>query len=115
MVATDIAARGIDCERITHVVNFDMPDTIETYTHRIGRTGRAGRSGHAVSFVTRDDKVQIRDFERVTRIEFEHHIDAIDDSAPRPRKNTRKAAPKNAGKKYPQNKKRRPSRRPRAA
>jgi len=115
MVATDIAARGIDCERITHVVNFDMPDTIETYTHRIGRTGRAGRSGQAVSFVTRDDKVQIRDFERVSRIEFEHHIDAIDDSAPRPKKNTRKAAPKSAGKKYPQNKKRRPSRRPRAA
>jgi superfamily II DNA/RNA helicase len=115
MVATDIAARGIDCERITHVVNFDMPDTIETYTHRIGRTGRAGRSGQAVSFVTRDDKVQIRDFERVSRIEFEHHIDAIDDSAPRPKRNTRKTAPKSAGKKYPQNKKRRPSRRPRAA
>ena len=55
MVATDIAARGIDCDRITHVVNYDMPNTVETYTHRIGRTGRAGRSGCAISMVTRED------------------------------------------------------------
>jgi len=64
MVATDIAARGIDCDRITHVVNFDMPDTVETYTHRVGRTGRAGRSGCAVSMVTPDDAIQIRPIER---------------------------------------------------
>ncbi|MDD4951712.1 MAG: DEAD/DEAH box helicase, partial [Desulfovibrionaceae bacterium] len=52
MVATDIAARGIDCDRISHVINFDAPDSAETYTHRIGRTGRAGRSGRALSLVT---------------------------------------------------------------
>jgi len=71
MVATDIAARGIDCDRITHVINFDMPDTVETYTHRIGRTGRAGRSGTAVSLVTRDDKTQVRAIERAMRISIE--------------------------------------------
>ncbi len=68
MVATDIAARGIDCDRITHVVNFDMPDTVETYTHRIGRTGRAGRSGSAVSFVTSDENSQLRAIQRVMGI-----------------------------------------------
>ena len=71
MVATDIAARGIDCERISHVVNFDMPDTVETYTHRVGRTGRAGRSGCALSMVTRDDAIQIRAVERAMRITIE--------------------------------------------
>ncbi|WFS63385.1 DEAD/DEAH box helicase [Pseudodesulfovibrio thermohalotolerans] len=81
MVATDIAARGIDCDRITHVINYDMPDTVETYTHRIGRTGRAGRSGNAVSFVTNEDKLQIRAIERVMNISFERQIDR--DAAPR--------------------------------
>ncbi|MFH1914240.1 MAG: DEAD/DEAH box helicase [Pseudomonadota bacterium] len=65
MVATDIAARGIDCERISHVINFDAPDTAETYTHRIGRTGRAGRTGAALSLITRDDHLVVRDIERV--------------------------------------------------
>lgn len=60
MVATDIAARGIDCSRVTHVVNFDMPDTAETYTHRIGRTGRAERSGEALSLVTAEDGLMVR-------------------------------------------------------
>ncbi|MGE4195229.1 MAG: DEAD/DEAH box helicase [Pseudodesulfovibrio sp.] len=75
MVATDIAARGIDCDRISHVINFDMPDTVETYTHRIGRTGRAGRSGQAVSLVTSEDKTQVRDIERVMRVKL--HQDVI--------------------------------------
>ncbi|PTN31542.1 DEAD/DEAH box helicase [Desulfonatronum sp. SC1] len=64
MVATDIASRGIDCERITHVINFDMPDTTESYTHRIGRTGRAERTGEALSLVTREDDEQVRAIER---------------------------------------------------
>lgn len=64
MVATDIASRGIDCERISHVINFDMPDTVENYTHRIGRTGRAQRSGAAFSLVTREDDEQVRAVER---------------------------------------------------
>ncbi|ACS81128.1 DEAD/DEAH box helicase [Maridesulfovibrio salexigens] len=72
MVATDIAARGIDCDRITHVVNLDVPDTAETYTHRIGRTGRAGRSGSAFSFVTRDDLRLMREIEKAVGYSIEH-------------------------------------------
>lgn len=65
MVATDIAARGIDCVRISHVVNFDVPDTAESYTHRIGRTGRADKSGQAMTLITPEDAEQIRAIERV--------------------------------------------------
>ncbi len=65
MVATDIAARGIDCVRISHVVNFDLPDTGESYTHRIGRTGRADKSGEAITLVTPEDTAQINAIERV--------------------------------------------------
>jgi len=72
MVATDIAARGIDCERISHVINFDAPDTAETYTHRIGRTGRAGRTGKAISLVTSDDRALIRQIERIAKIKIEN-------------------------------------------
>ncbi|EPR41602.1 DEAD/DEAH box helicase domain protein [Desulfovibrio sp. X2] len=64
MVATDIAARGIDCARISHVINFDLPDTAENYTHRIGRTGRADRSGVAITLVTGEDAQQVRMIER---------------------------------------------------
>lgn len=74
MVATDIAARGLDCDRITHVINYDMPDTVETYTHRIGRTGRAGRSGSAISLVTPDDSTQLRAIERVMNITIEQQV-----------------------------------------
>lgn len=64
MIATDIAARGIDVEGITHVVNYDMPDTLDAYIHRTGRAGRASRSGEAVSFVTRGDMGMLRSIER---------------------------------------------------
>ena len=64
LVATDVAARGLDVDRITHVVNFDIPVDTESYVHRIGRTGRAGRSGAAISFVTpRERRLLIRDRE----------------------------------------------------
>ncbi|HUN23193.1 MAG TPA: DEAD/DEAH box helicase [Anaerolineales bacterium] len=65
MVATDIAARGIDVQSVSHVINYDMPDTSDAYTHRIGRTGRAQRSGDAFTFVTNEDNVQIRTLEKV--------------------------------------------------
>ena len=65
LVATDIAARGIDCASVTHVINFDVPDTAEAYTHRIGRTGRALRSGQALTLATPEDNGQIRAIERV--------------------------------------------------
>ena len=54
-MATDIAARGIDVSAITHVINYDMPDTADAYTHRIGRTGRVSRTGEAFTFVTNED------------------------------------------------------------
>ena len=60
LVATDIAARGIDVSEISHVINYDMPDTVETYTHRTGRTGRAACTGEAFTFVTADDSRMIR-------------------------------------------------------
>jgi len=64
LVATDIAARGIDVEKVSHVVNFDMPNTPEAYTHRIGRTGRAECEGKAYTFVTADDGEMVRAVER---------------------------------------------------
>jgi ATP-dependent RNA helicase RhlE len=65
LVATDIAARGIDVSQISHVINFDMPDTADAYTHRIGRTGRMARQGTALTLVTRDDLPMIRTIERL--------------------------------------------------
>jgi len=67
LVATDIAARGLDIDNISHVVNFDMPVDAETYVHRIGRTGRASGSGVAVSFCDSEERAQLRDIERLTR------------------------------------------------
>jgi superfamily II DNA/RNA helicase len=64
LVATDIAARGIDVTGISHVINFDVPDTVEAYTHRIGRTGRASRTGEAFTFAGRDDRKIINQIER---------------------------------------------------
>ena len=65
MVATDIAARGLDVENISHVINFDMPDTADAYIHRIGRTGRAERSGDAFTLVTPDDEDLVRTLEKL--------------------------------------------------
>jgi len=71
LVATDIAARGIDVSSISHVINFDMPNSVDDYTHRIGRTGRAAKLGDAFTFVTREDEGTVRLIERVlgSRIE----------------------------------------------
>ena len=65
LVATDIAARGIDVEDLTHVINFELPNIPETYVHRIGRTGRAGASGVALSFCDQEEKVYLRDIQKV--------------------------------------------------
>jgi ATP-dependent RNA helicase DeaD len=67
LVATDVAARGLDVERISHVVNFDIPTDTESYVHRVGRTGRAGRSGDAISFVTPRERGLVSAIERATR------------------------------------------------
>ncbi len=66
LVATDIAARGIDIDNLTHVINFDLPNVPETYVHRIGRTGRAGASGIALSFCDGEERAFLRDINRLT-------------------------------------------------
>lgn len=66
MVATDIAARGIDINELNMVINYDLPDVAETYVHRIGRTGRAGRSGTALSFCSKDEHVMVKDIQKLT-------------------------------------------------
>ncbi|CAL8971747.1 ATP-dependent RNA helicase DeaD [Propionicimonas sp. T2.31MG-18] len=70
LVATDVAARGLDVDRITHVVNYDIPTDTESYVHRIGRTGRAGRSGDAISFVTPKEFRLLHAIEKATRQEI---------------------------------------------
>jgi ATP-dependent RNA helicase RhlE len=67
LVATDIAARGLDIEQLPHVVNFDLPHVPEDYVHRIGRTGRAGSSGQAISLVSADEVELLSDIERLTQ------------------------------------------------
>lgn len=67
LVATDVAARGLDVERISHVVNYDIPTDTESYVHRIGRTGRAGRTGDAISFVTPREKYLLKAIEKATK------------------------------------------------
>jgi ATP-dependent RNA helicase RhlE len=71
LVATDIAARGIDVTDISHVINFDIPDTVDAYTHRIGRTGRAEQLGDAFTFVTEADEAMVRDIEKVLGVPLE--------------------------------------------
>ena len=67
LVATDIAARGIDIEQLARVINFDLPHVPEDYVHRIGRTGRAGATGLAISLVSGEESKQLRDIERLIK------------------------------------------------
>jgi ATP-dependent RNA helicase DeaD len=71
LVATDVAARGLDVERVSHVVNYDIPTDTESYVHRIGRTGRAGRSGDAISFVTPRERYLLRHLEKANGVALE--------------------------------------------
>ena len=71
LVATDIAARGIDIDQLSHVVNFDLPNVPEDYIHRIGRTGRAGASGRAISLVSADEAKQLQDIEQLIKFKIE--------------------------------------------
>lgn len=70
LVATDIAARGLDIEQLPHVINFELPQVAEDYVHRIGRTGRAGHRGHAISLVCGEESEQLRDIERFIKREI---------------------------------------------
>ena len=91
LVATDIAARGLDIEHVTHVINFDVPNSSETYVHRIGRTGRVGRTGRAITFVTpaqRDEIARIEHDVKTKIGEWESPEDRIE-HAPPPRRRER--------------------------
>jgi ATP-dependent RNA helicase RhlE len=84
LVATDIAARGIDISSISHVVNFDIPDTVEAYTHRIGRTGRAARTGDAYTLVSGEDAPMVRDIEKALGRPIERrYVDGFDYKMPK--------------------------------
>ena len=74
LVATDVAARGIDVASITHVINYDLPKVAEDYVHRIGRTGRAGAAGIAISFAAPDEGQQLKQIERYTGNQIERHV-----------------------------------------
>ncbi len=91
LVATDIAARGLDIEHVTHVINFDVPNSSETYVHRIGRTGRVGRTGRAITFVTPAQREEITRIERDVKTtigEWETPEERLE-HAPRPRRRER--------------------------
>lgn len=89
LVATDIAARGLDIESISHVINFDMPDTADAYIHRIGRTGRAKRTGDAFTLVTPEDNDMILKLERIMKEPLEKiTLEDYDYTAPAPRGST---------------------------
>ena len=80
LVATDVAARGLDVERVSHVVNYDIPTDTESYVHRIGRTGRAGRSGDAISFVTPRERYLLKHIEKATRTTLvQMHLPSVED------------------------------------
>jgi ATP-dependent RNA helicase RhlE len=99
MVATDIAARGLDVENISHVINFDMPDTADAYIHRIGRTGRAERTGDAFTLVTPEDGELIRELEKIMRKPLPRRtLDGFDyKAAPPPRAATPARKPRGTG------------------
>jgi ATP-dependent RNA helicase RhlE len=89
LVATDIAARGIDVTQISHVINYDIPDTPEAYIHRIGRTGRAARSGDAFTLATPEDNAMVRSIERVLGGPLERrHLEDFNYRSPAPKRNT---------------------------
>jgi ATP-dependent RNA helicase RhlE len=92
LVATDVAARGLDVDDITHVINYDLPNEAETYVHRIGRTARAGAAGDAISFCSSEERGQLRDIERLlgrevpTELEHDFHCeDAFRSTASSPK------------------------------
>lgn len=73
LIASDVAARGLDIKDVSHVINYDVPQNVEDYIHRIGRTGRAGKKGHAIVFVTRRDQEQFDKIKRLVKVDIKDH------------------------------------------
>ena len=107
LIATDIAARGIDVEGVTHVVNFDLPNIPESYVHRIGRTARAGATGIAISFCDHEERAYLRDIERTIRMTIARTDRSGAPVAP-PEPGAREQGQRPTQHKRPQNQQRRP-------
>ncbi len=102
LIATDLAARGIDVDNITHVINFEIPNVAETYVHRIGRTARAGTEGIAISFCDHEERSYIRDIEKLIGQEIPLDMDQpfhanLGTGTPRPPKNDQPSSPYSRG------------------
>jgi ATP-dependent RNA helicase RhlE len=103
LVATDVASRGIDVSDISHVINYDMPDTVDAYTHRIGRTGRAHKSGEAFTFMGQEDEKLVRQIEKLLGASIERRlVDGFDYGSPqnggqRSSHSSRSRKPQNGG------------------
>jgi ATP-dependent RNA helicase RhlE len=94
LVATDIAARGIDIDQLPHVVNYDLPEVPEHYVHRIGRTGRAGNEGLAISLVAHDERPLLKQIERLLSQNVpQRQLEGYTPSAPRPQDSARRDRP----------------------
>jgi len=105
LVATDIAARGIDVSDISHVINYDIPDTVDAYTHRIGRTGRAAKTGDAFTFITSEDEDTVRSIERVLGEKIERRFQKdFDYKAAAPAKDKEFARPSRQPQRRPEHK-----------
>ena len=117
LVATDIAARGIDIKELSHVINYDLPNEPESYVHRVGRTGRAGLTGAAISFCATEERPYLRDIERLTKRRIDRPEEKSQDSRRHPLRETAEvattgrsgsgAAPENTGTRRPRRRRRR--------
>jgi len=116
LVATDIAARGIDILSISHVINYDMPDSTDAYTHRIGRTGRIGKTGEAFSFITGEDGEIVRSIERLLDTKLERRLlPGLSQAIPEKPKSAESVAPRRQFQRRPQRTPFRAPRRPEPA
>jgi ATP-dependent RNA helicase RhlE len=96
LVATDIAARGIDVDDVSHVFNYDLPNEHETFVHRIGRTARAGKEGVAISFCSPDEESDLRGIEKLTRVKIPEGDKSVYDKLPAPQKETAESMMRNS-------------------
>ncbi|MCF0222139.1 MAG: DEAD/DEAH box helicase [Fibrobacter sp.] len=110
LVATDIAARGIDVDDVTHVFNYDLPNEHETFVHRIGRTARAGKEGVAISFCAPDEEQDLRGIEKLTRVKIPEGDKSIYERLPEQQKETPESELRNARGRLPREKKGGPKR-----
>jgi ATP-dependent RNA helicase RhlE len=95
-VATDIAARGIDVDDVSHVFNYDLPNEHETFVHRIGRTARAGKEGVAISFCSPDEESDLRGIEKLTRVKIPEGDQSVYEKLPPPQKETAESMMRNS-------------------